>query len=113
MTGFNAELLYPSQKAKVKPQPRTQQAESGETSQTGQTGLMEYKKKKGNQQAMKLPMISPKIRVARRSFFRAILFFSFSASCSGVNFGPKVDTGPPPVDDEALLFGPPGKIWNY
>lgn len=53
----------------------------------GQTGLMMYRKKKGNQQAMKLPMIRPSISVARLSFFRAILFFSFSASCSLVSLG--------------------------
>jgi len=39
-----------------------------------------YKKKNGSQQAMKLPMIRPRIRVARFSFFRAILRFSFSGS---------------------------------
>ena len=48
---------------------------------------MEYRKKKGNQQAIKEPMIKPKISVARLSFFRAIRFFSFSASCSGVSLG--------------------------
>lgn len=85
MTGLRAELEYPSQKAKVKPQPRTQQADSGDNSQIGQTGLIEYRKKKGNQQAIKLPMIKPRISVARLSFLRAIRFFSFSASCSGVN----------------------------
>ena len=53
----------------------------------GQTGLMEYKKKNGNQHAMKLPMMRPRMRVARRSFFLASLFFSFSASCSGVSLG--------------------------
>jgi len=36
---------------------------------------------------MKLPMMRPSIRVARRSFFRAIRFLSFSASCSGVSLG--------------------------
>ena len=50
-------------------------------SQIGQTGPMLYKKKNGSQQAIKLPMINPRIRVARRSFFLAILFRSFSASC--------------------------------
>ena len=49
---------------------------------------MEYKKKNGNQQAIKLPIIRPRINVARRSFFLAIRFFSFSASCCGVNLGP-------------------------
>ena len=49
---------------------------------------MEYKKKNGNQQAIKLPIIRPRINVALRSFFRAIRFFSFSASCCGVSFGP-------------------------
>lgn len=39
-----------------------------------------YRKKKGSQQAIKLPIISPKIRVARFSFLRAILFFSLSGS---------------------------------
>ena len=51
-------------------------------------GLMEYKKKNGNQQAIKLPIIRPRINVALRSFFLAIRFFSFSASCCGVSFGP-------------------------
>ena len=87
MTGFRAELEYPSQKAKVKPQPCTQQP-SLVASHIGQTGLIEYKKKNGNQQAIKLPIINPKINVALRSFFLAIRFFSFSASCSGVSFGP-------------------------
>jgi len=41
---------------------------------------MLYKKKKGSQQAIKLPIIKPRIRVARRSFFLAILLRSFSAS---------------------------------
>ena len=56
-------------------------------SQTGQNGLIEYKKKNGNQHAIKLPMIKPKIKVALRSFLRAKFFFAFSASCSGVNLG--------------------------
>lgn len=37
-------------------------------------------KKNGNQQAIKDPIISPKIRVARFSFFLAILRFSLSGS---------------------------------
>lgn len=36
---------------------------------------------------MKLPMIRPRMRVARLSFFLAIRFLSFSASCSGVSLG--------------------------
>ena len=50
------------------------------SSQTGQTGPILYKKKNGSQQAIKLPIINPRMRVARRSFFRAILFRSFSDS---------------------------------
>ncbi len=46
--------------------------------------LILYRKKNGNQHAMKLPMISPRMRVARRSFFLARSFFSRSAA-SGVN----------------------------
>ena len=53
----------------------------------GHHGLIEYRKKNGNQHAIKLPMIKPKINVALRSFLRAIRFFSFSASCSGVSLG--------------------------
>ena len=67
MTGFSAEFEYPSQKAKLKPQARTQHAESGAVSQIGHNGLIEYKKKNGSQQAIKDPIISPRMRVALKS----------------------------------------------
>ena len=77
----------------------------------GHHGLIEYRKKNGNQHAIKLPMIKPKINVALRSFLRAIRFFSFSASCSGVSLGRigglllgKVLTSP---TEAAVEFGPP------
>uniref|UniRef100_A0A182IUX8 Uncharacterized protein n=1 Tax=Anopheles atroparvus TaxID=41427 RepID=A0A182IUX8_ANOAO len=44
------------------------------------------RKKNGSQQAMKLPMISPRMSVARFSFLRAIRRFSFSGS-RGFGFG--------------------------
>ena len=82
MTGFSAELEYPSQKAKENPHPCTQQGgfSSGFSEQIGQTGLIEYKKKNGNQHAINEPMMRPRIKVALRSFFRANLRFSRSAS---------------------------------
>lgn len=39
-----------------------------------------YRKKNGSQQAMKLPMINPRMSVALFSFFLASLFFSLSGS---------------------------------
>ena len=81
-------------------------------SQIGHHGLIEYKKKKGNQQAIKLPMIKPKINVALRSFFRAIAFFCFSASCSGVSLGTTIAglllgiVVVPPSELPAVEFGP-------
>jgi hypothetical protein len=52
----------------------------------GQAGTKMYKKKNGSQHAIKLPMIRPNMRVARFSFFLAILRFSFSGSL-GLGFG--------------------------
>lgn len=46
-----------------------------------------YKKKKGSQQAMKLPIINPRIKVALFSFFLANLFFSLSGSLGLCGFG--------------------------
>ena len=46
-----------------------------------------YKKKNGSQQAMKLPIINPRIKVARFSFFLANLFFSLSGSLGLCGFG--------------------------
>lgn len=47
---------------------------------TEHAGVKIYRKKKGNQQAMKLPIIKPNINVALFSFFLAILLFSLSGS---------------------------------
>lgn len=46
----------------------------------GQAGFKMYRKKNGNHDAIKLPIMRPRIRVARFSFFRAIRRFSFSGS---------------------------------
>ena len=65
----------------LNPQPWMQQPPVELSSQIGHIGPILYKKKKGSQHAMKLPIINPRISVARRSFFLAILLRSFSASC--------------------------------
>lgn len=46
-----------------------------------------YRKKNGSQQAMKLPIMSPRISVARFSFFLANRFFSLSGSLGLCGFG--------------------------
>ena len=58
-------------------------------------------------------MIKPKINVALRSFFRAIAFFCFSASCSGVSLGTTIAglllgivVVPPPSELPTVEFGP-------
>uniref|UniRef100_A0A182R0C1 Uncharacterized protein n=1 Tax=Anopheles farauti TaxID=69004 RepID=A0A182R0C1_9DIPT len=53
---------------------------------TGDAAIAAHRKKNGSQQAMKLPMISPRMSVARFSFLRAIRRFSFSGS-RGFGFG--------------------------
>lgn len=71
--------MYPSQKAIAK-------ALAGITHILHAAFNM-YRKKKGSQQAMKLPMINPRISVALFSFFRANLFFSLSGSLGLWGFG--------------------------
>lgn len=71
--------MYPSQKAIAN-------ALEGIT-QFLQAALSIYKKKNGSQQAMKLPIINPKIKVALFSFFLANLFFSLSGSLGLCGFG--------------------------
>lgn len=72
MTGFSTEFMYPSQKAIAN-------ALDGIT-QFLQAAFSMYRKKNGSQQAMKLPIIKPRMRVALFSFFLANLFFSLSGS---------------------------------
>lgn len=48
--------------------------------QIGQAGVKIYKKKKGNQHAIKLPIMRPRISVALFSFFLAMRLFSLSGS---------------------------------
>lgn len=79
MTGFRTEFMYPSQNAIAK-------ALAGIT-QYLQAALRIYRKKNGSQQAIKLPIIRPKIRVALFSFFLANLFFSLSGSLGLCGFG--------------------------
>lgn len=64
--------MYPNQKAIANALPGI--------TQNLHAALRIYKKKKGSQHAIKLPMINPNINVARFSFFLANLLFSLSGS---------------------------------
>lgn len=71
--------MYPSQKAIANALPGIMQA--------WHAAFKIYKKKNGNQHAMKLPIIRPRINVARFSFFRASRFFSRSGSLGLLGLG--------------------------